>query len=154
MATLKEDLTALKAEEEKITRNKVSRFAYTAQAYTNNDADGVEEYNFDNEQNIPVGTAEVMKVNNTVIDKGYRAQASSITRMLMNHFLGRISYNLNKINDHFESLLNLIDTKLGEADGIATLDTSGLVPNEQLPIKMSLEDDVLTITLEVEETTE
>ena len=114
MSTLKEDLTAIKEIQDGLVSNKVARFSYTQKAYIDNTVDGVNEYNVNNEQNIPNGTASIMKVNSTVLDKGYRAQASSITRMLMNHFLGRISYNLNKINDNMQSLLNtLITSDLG-----------------------------------------
>ena len=111
MSTLKEDLTAIKEIQDGLVNNKVARFSYTHKAYTDNTVDGVNEYNVNNEQNIPNGTASIMKVNSTVLDKGYRAQASSITRMLMNHFLGRISYNLNKVNDNMQSLLNTLITK-------------------------------------------
>ena len=111
MSTLKEDLTAIKEIQDGLVNNKVARFSYTQNAYDANTVDGVNEYNVNNEQNIPNGTASIMKVNSTVLDKGYRAQASSITRMLMSHFLGRISYNLNKINDNMQSLLNTLITK-------------------------------------------
>ena len=128
MSTLKEDLTAIKKIQDGLVSNKVARFAYTQNAYVANTVDGVNEYNVNNEQNIPNGTASIMKVNSTVLDKGYRAQASSITRMLMNHFLGRISYNLNKINDNMQSLLNTLITKLpsnvGNADTATRLQTA------------------------------
>ena len=128
MSTLKEDLTAIKEIQDGLVNNKVARFSYTHKAYTDNTVDGVNEYNVNNEQNIPNGTASIMKVNSTVLDKGYRAQASSITRMLMNHFLGRISYNLNKINDNMQSLLNTLITKLpsniGNADTATRLQTA------------------------------
>lgn len=127
MSTLKEDLTAIKEIQDGLVGNKVARFSYTQNAYDANTVDGVNEYNVNNEQNIPNGTASIMKVNSTVLDKGYRAQASSITRMLMNHFLGRISYNLNKVNDNMQSLLNTLSTNLDKANGIATLDASGHV---------------------------
>lgn len=133
MGTLNEDLTEIKSVEDALTSNKVARFAYTENAYNNNDADGVDVYNVDNEQNIPNGTASIMKVNQTVINKGYRAQASSITRMLMNHFLGRLSYNVNKVNDNMSSLLSTLQSHLGTSNGIATLDADGRVPYSQLP---------------------
>ena len=119
------DISDLKDLSDGVVANKVSRFAYTEQAYTDNNADGVTVYDVNNDQNIPVGTASVMKVNQTVIEKGWRARASSITRMLMNHFLGRTSYNLNKVNDWFNDLLVSISSYLGTADGIATLDSNG-----------------------------
>lgn len=110
MGTLNEDLLAIKTVEDTLIANKVANFAYTDEAYTNNNANGVTEYNVNNAQNIPVGTPSIMKVNPTILTKGWRAQASSITRMLMNHFLGRISYNLNKVNDNMSSLVNTMIT--------------------------------------------
>lgn len=126
------DLSVIKEVSDTLTGNKVARFAYTQQAYDDNDADGVQAYNVNNEQNIPVASASIMKVNDTVIDKGWRARASSITRMLMNHFLGRLSYNVNKLTDMFDSLLTAINANLGVADGFATLNASGKVPDAQL----------------------
>lgn len=132
MPTLAEELTALKTEEDKITGNKVANFSYDDYAYEHNDANGVDTYNVDNHQNIPNGTANILKVNATILTKGWRAQASAITRMLMNHFLGRCSYNLNKVNDHFSTLLTKLLSYLGSANGIATLGSDGYVPTGQL----------------------
>lgn len=135
MGTLNEDLTAIKAVEDKLTANKVANFAYTNHAYNNplTEADGVETYDVNNEQNIPVANASIMKVNQTILTKGWRSQASSITRMLMNHFLGRCSYNLNKINDLMSNLLSTLMSHLGTANGLATLDANGRIPYSQLP---------------------
>lgn len=126
------DLTELKTLSDGVVANKVSRFAYKENAYTNNDVNGVNTYDANQDNNIPVGTANVMKVNQTVIELGWRARASSITRMLMNHFLGRISYNLNKVNDWFNSLLTSLSASLGSPNGIATLDNNGIIPDAQL----------------------
>ena len=133
MGTLNDDLTEIKRVEDTLTKNKVSRFAYTEEAYKKDIADGVPAYNINKEQNIPEGTADIMKVNQTVIDRGFRAQASSITRMLLNHFLGRLSYNLNKVNDNVSSLLTTLQSHLGKANGIASLDENGRIPYSQLP---------------------
>lgn len=129
MSTLMEELTAIKAVEDKLTANKVANFAYTDHAYDNplTEADGVETYDVDNEQNIPVANASILKVNTTVLTKGWRAQASAITRMLMNHFLGRCSYNLNKVNDLFSLLLAKLMAYLEQPNGIATLNSEGKV---------------------------
>jgi hypothetical protein len=129
MGTLNEDLTGIKAIEDKLTANKVANFAYTDHAYENplTEADGVEYYNVDNEQNIPVPDPSVMDVNETVLTKGFRSQASSIPRMLMNHFLGRTSYNLNKLNDNMSSLLATLMSHLGSANGIAPLNANGVL---------------------------
>lgn len=133
MGTLNEDLTAIKTVEDTIIANKVAKFAYTDEAYNQNDANGVTEYNVNNAQNIPTADPSVLKVNNTVLSKGYRAQASSITRMLMNHFLGRLSYNVNKVNDGFSNLVATLIKHRGTANGFATLDENGRIPFSQLP---------------------
>ena len=133
MSTLQEDLVTIDTLEDKVVKNKVARFAYTEKAYTKDLVDGVDTYDVNKEQNIPNGSASIMKVNETVLNKGYRAQASSITRMLMNHFLGRISYNLNKVNDVVSSFIKTVKKNLGAANGIATLDEAGRIPYTQLP---------------------
>ena len=134
---LKEELTSIKTTiSDGVVANKVSKFAYTDTAYNENDVNGVATYDVTKEQNIPLGTPSVMKVNETVVTKGWRARASSITRMLMNHFLGRISYNLNKANDVINSMLSNIISYLGTANGIATLDINGRIPYTQLPDSM------------------
>ena len=95
--------------ETKIKQNKVTNFAYTQEAYNNiNYVNGVTEYDVSAENNIPVANADVIKVNSTIISKGFRSKASSLTRMLMNHFFGRVSYNLNKIHDNFQTLLTVL----------------------------------------------
>ena len=136
MSTLMEELTAIKDVEDKLTANKVANFAYTDHAYNNplTEADGVESYDADAEQNIPLANASVLNVNSTVLTKGWRAQASSITRMLMNHFLGRCSYNLNKINDLFSAFLTKLMAYMGEPNGLATLDEDGYVYKTQLSL--------------------
>lgn len=133
MGTLNEDLSAIKEVEDKIIANKVARFAYTDKAYTTNDAHGVAEYNVNKEQNIPTADASVLKVNETVLSRGYRAQASSVTRMLLNHFFGRMSYNLNKVNDIVSNLIATLIGHRGTANGFATLDENGRIPYSQLP---------------------
>ena len=132
MATLKDEIEAIKSLQDGIVKNKVVNFAYTDEAYTKNNADGVEIYDVNQSQNIPVPDPDVLKVNPTILTKGYRAQASSVTRMLMNHFFGRTSYNLNKVNDFFLSLLTKLSAYLGKANGIATLDSNAKVPVEQM----------------------
>ena len=133
MGTLNEDLSAIKEVEDKIIANKVARFAYTDEAYTTNDANGVAEYDVNNAQNIPTADASVLKVNETVLSRGYRAQASSVTRMLLNHFFGRMSYNLNKVNDNVSNLIATLIGHRGTANGFATLDENGRIPYSQLP---------------------
>ena len=130
---LKDEIQSMKTIEQGVANNKVVNFAYTNKAYTDNDVNGVDVYDFNNDNNIPTNNPDVIKVNPTVIVKGYRAQASSITRMLVNHIFGRVSYNLNKTTDLFTSLLDKLGNALGEPNGIATLDADGRIPFSQLP---------------------
>lgn len=148
MATLKEEIEAIKSLQDGIVNNKVANFAYTDEAYTENKADGVEIYDINKPQNIPVPDPDVLKVNPTILTKGYRAQASSVTRMLINHFFGRTSYNLNKVNDFFLSLLTKLSAYLGTANGIATLDSNAKVPVGQLQNIIDDYIDVLDPLLE------
>jgi hypothetical protein len=47
--------------------------------------------------------------------------------MLMNHFLGRLSYNVNKLTDMLDSLLTALSSSLDSAGGIASVDSNGKV---------------------------
>lgn len=132
MSSLNEDLEKIKEVEDTLLRNPVARFAYTDEAYNSNHADGVLDYDVNKDQNIPVADSSILKVNDTVLAKGFRAQASSITRMLMNHFLGRLSYNVNKLNDNFNALIETLQNNLGEGNGFAMLGDNGKVPDAQL----------------------
>ena len=130
---LHENLSGIKTISDLVVGNKVTRFAYTSDAYTQNLVQGHDVYNPDNENNIPSDSPSAMKINSTVVDRGYRARASSLTRMLLNHIFGKTSYNLNKLNDLFNSLVGYLDGALGTASGLATLDANGRIPYSQLP---------------------
>ena len=116
-----------------LVNNKVINFSYTQNAYNCNDVNGVYNYDVCCENNIPVADASIVKINNTVVTKGYRSKASSITRMLVNHIFGRVSYNLNKVHDNFLTFTSSMLSSLGTANGIATLDENGRLPYSQLP---------------------
>ena len=131
--SLSSDLTAIKNLSDGVKNNKVTRFAYTQNAYNNNDVNGHSDYVYDRDNNIPTADLSVIEVNPTVVDKGFRARASSLTRMLLNHLFGRISYNLNKVNDLFNELLVKVLANMGVANGFATLDANGRIPYSQLP---------------------
>lgn len=131
--SLNSDLTAIKNIQDGVKNNKVTRFAYTQTAYTNNDVNGHDDYVATRDNNIPLSDLSVIEVNQTVVDKGFRARASALNRMFLNHLFGRVSYNLNKINDLFNELLVKLMANLGVADGLATLDSTGRIPYSQLP---------------------
>jgi len=77
-----------------LDRNPVARFSYTQEAFDQDDVDGVELFNHAAGQNIP--KASKADYNPTIIDRGVRTQGASIPRMGWNHYVGRLSYNLNK----------------------------------------------------------
>lgn len=132
MSTLHEKLTNLSEKQDGLVQNKVAKFCYTDRAYTNDLVDSEPDFDINRDNNIPTPDPTTLRVNETILSRGWRAQASSITRMLMNHFLGRMSYNLNKVNDHMKTLLTTFDESLGTADGIATLDSNAHVPSSQI----------------------
>ena len=139
MAGITDDLNSIKTLEQGLVDNKVSRFAYTQEAYTNNNVAGVSDYVWSRGMNVPRGTPETMKVSQTVVDKGWRTQADFLilTRMLMNHFLGRVSYNLNKLHDNILSLITVIKNSIGTAGGLATLGSDGYITPSQFPFKLN-----------------
>lgn len=112
--------------------NSVTNFAYTAEAYSTDDANGRTVFDPDAENNIPVSTNSIIKLNPFVTNKGLRDQSSSFPKMFINHFFGRVSYNLNKTVDVLYSLLDSLDTYIGSTNGLATLDSSGRIPSSQL----------------------
>ena len=142
--SIKTEVQAIKTIEDTVVNNKVAKFAYTDEAYRDNDADGVEEYDVTQAQNIPVSDPSILKVNAIVLTKGWRSQASSITRMLMNHFLGRCSYNLNKIHDLFSNLINNLVTYIGAPNGLATLDNNGWLTEGQLPRELKFGSSLIS----------
>ena len=133
MSTLLEELNKNKVIEDAVQPNKMSKFAYTEKAYNDNDAAGVDSFNFEAEQNIPSDKISVLQTNETVILKGFRAQASVVPRMLFDHFFGRASYNLNKVHDVVKGVLDAFVKFIGKANGLATLDENGRIPYSQLP---------------------
>ena len=134
---LKDDILTLKNKEGTLTGNKVCNFAYDDTAFeddTTTGANGVSVYNYNNHNNIPVKDVSVLKVNPTIISKGFRSQVSTLSRMLLNHIFGRVSYNLNKTVDTLNSLLTNLYTYIGQPNGLATLDNTGRLPYSQLPL--------------------
>lgn len=112
--------------------NSVTNFAYSSTAYNTDDADGVTVFDPEAENNIPVSTNSIIKLNPFITNKGLRDQSCSFPRMFINHFFGRVSYNLNKTVDVLYGLLANIDSFMSSAGGLATLDSSGRIPSSQL----------------------
>jgi len=88
-----------------LDRNPVARFSYTQEAFDQDDVDGVELFNHAAGQNIP--KANKADYNPSIIDRGVRTQGASIPRMGWNHYIGRLSYNLNKTVQKLFSFLGI-----------------------------------------------
>jgi len=88
-----------------LDRNPVARLSYTPAALSNDIVDGVDAFDRNAEQNIP--KASKTDYNPTITDKGVRTQGASIPRMGWNHYIGRISYNLNKIVQKMLALIGV-----------------------------------------------
>lgn len=87
---------------------RVSQFSYSMDSYEEETAEsinGTAQYDYSKGNNIPLGTPDALDTNVTTLVKGLRAQASSITRSVVNHFFGRVSFNLNKIHEWFARFL-------------------------------------------------
>jgi hypothetical protein len=84
---------------------RIARFSYTQAAYDNKLIEGVTTYDFEAEQNIPLGTSTGTDLNPTILDKGIRAQGASWPRDAENHFRGRVSFNLNMMLDLFKTFV-------------------------------------------------
>jgi len=99
------DLRLIQNIMEALKKNPVERFSYTQEAFDTDDVDGVEVFDVNAEQNIPnIGKTDY---NETVLNKGVRSQGASIPRLGWNHYIGRLSYNVNKLvqrlNDFFKT---------------------------------------------------
>jgi hypothetical protein len=90
--------------------NPAARFSYTQAAFDNDIIGGVDVFDAGAEQNIP--SADKTDYNQSVIDKGVRAQGASITRMGFNHFIGRFSFNLNKLVQKFRMFFGVYRASL------------------------------------------
>lgn len=126
--TFETALNELKEKEDRLATNPVANFGYTQSALTNNEADGHDDFVYGRSNNIPTASASVMETNQSVLDNGYQAQASSVTRKLLTHFFGRSSYNINKTVEVVRGLIAYIKDYLGTANGIAVLDSEAKIP--------------------------
>lgn len=141
--SLLNELNAIITKETNLTSSngKVANFAYTQEAYDEDSYSGQSDFDVSRGNNIPLGTSSVLKTNNTVLEKGVRSQASSLTRHLLNHFFGRVSYNLNKANDWIKDLATALKDNLGEPNGIATLGENGKLDGAQSPFASEIPMD-------------
>ena len=97
------DIKALEGIVTGLENNPVAKFSYTDAALAGDIVDGVPAYDSGAEQNVPL--AANTDFNATILNKGVRTQAASMPRNAINHFFGRVSYNLNKLVQKFHSFL-------------------------------------------------
>jgi hypothetical protein len=111
-----------------LDKNRAAVFSYTQAAFDNDEADGVETFDRNRDQNIPA--ADKTEYNNTVLLKGVRSQAASIPRGGWNHFIGRFSYNLNKLVQKMTTFVSYITAIIAhnaaEYDGTAKYRTGDI----------------------------
>jgi hypothetical protein len=97
--SVQSDIEAIRLVVAGVDNNKLARLSYTQTAFDADTVAGVENFDVNAEQNIPLATKT--NFNATVLDKGIRTQGSSLPRLAINHFLGRVSYNVNKLIQKF-----------------------------------------------------
>jgi hypothetical protein len=94
----------------RLDANPVARLSYTQDAFDDNIIEGVDVFDVNAEQNIP--KADKTDYNQAITNKGVRAQGASIPRMGWNHYVGRPSFNLNKLVQKFLGFLGLYRASL------------------------------------------
>jgi hypothetical protein len=122
----------------RLNANPVARFSYTQDAFDNDVIDGVEVFDADAGQNIP--KADKTDYNQAVTNKGVRTQGASIPRMGWNHYIGRLSYNLNKFIQKFLSFVGLFRASL--AHNAAEYDSSAAYRAGDVCYTVETVDDV------------
>jgi hypothetical protein len=104
---------------------KPANFSYTEEAFDNDDIEGVENFDINAPQNIPLES--LTEYDEFLLQKGVRAQGASIPRMAWNHFIGRFSFNIRKLTRKFLELLDVFSSALAhnasEYDGSAKYKT-------------------------------
>jgi len=88
----------------RLKNSKVARFSYKAEAYANDDIEGVDSYDYSRDMNVPLATHTDFDAS--VLSIGARTSFSSVPKNGLNHFFGRVSYNLNKVIDFLSDLLD------------------------------------------------
>jgi hypothetical protein len=101
-----EELQLIQHIARKLDENPVANFGYTQAAFDNDIVDGVEVFDKRMEQNIPKET--MTDYDPRVRDKGIRSQSGSIPRMGWNHYVGRLSYNVNKLVQKIKDFFTFI----------------------------------------------
>lgn len=104
-----------------LSTGRVARFSYDEQALTQDHVAGTASYDYNQDNNIPL--TDNLMMSPTILSKGLRSQASSFTRMAVNHFFGRCSFNINKLSEHLKNLLIYFKDFLKESNNAWTATT-------------------------------
>jgi hypothetical protein len=126
----------------RLDANPVARFSYTPDAFDNDIIEGVDVFDVNAAQNVP--NADKTDYNPAVTNKGVRAQGASIPRMGWNHYVGRLSYNLNKFLQKFRSFLGLYRASL--AHNAAEYDSSAAYKTGDVCYTVETVDNVKVYT--------
>jgi hypothetical protein len=89
----------------RLDENPVARLSYTQDAFDEDIIEGVDVFDVNAEQNIP--KADKTDYNQAITNKGVRSQGASIPRMGWNHYVGRPSFNLNKLVQKFLAFIGI-----------------------------------------------
>jgi len=90
-----------------LDRNKIANFGYSDKAFNEDLVDGKEAFNSEAEQNIP--KASCTDYHPSLLRYGAQSQAASIPRRAWNHFIGRASYNVNKVVQVIKNFIYWLD---------------------------------------------
>lgn len=129
--SIQSDLTDIKTRSQGLKDNQVTNLAYDQTAYNNNSVASPDHYDWAQHNNIPPQTIADMKMTSQQIEKGFRLRFPILNKYFFNAFFGRVSYNLNKLNDFFYSAVDALINALGTPNGLAILDSNGRLPASQ-----------------------
>lgn len=133
----------------RLKNSKVARFSYRAEAYANDEIEGVDSYDYAQDMNVPLATHTDFDAD--MLSIGARTNFSSVPKNGLNHFFGRVSYNLNKVIDFLSDLLDdfISFTEIVEVTSSATLSAYANGTTKRL---LSTAGSTITITLPAGET--
>lgn len=105
MADLYTDIQEVQTTASILNDNRVTKFAYTDKAFDSNIVEWEGTYNYNASNNIPSDTG----LSDESQEYGFGSKSGTLPRSFMNHYFGRISYNINKI---IQALKNLLEGML------------------------------------------
>ena len=102
MPDIYEDFTSQETTSSILDANRLVNFAYDDTAFSDDDAEGRDIYNYNANNNIPKRPL----LPESVQTGGFNETSGVFKRSFWNHYAGRISYNLNKAVQALKNLLN------------------------------------------------